>query len=82
VNVVPARTGWLRRRTESIGLARRRAPVRLEWTEMPRVRGLVAERALALDLSGLSPGRYRVEVRVEAARGAAVATRELRVVAR
>lgn len=82
VTVAPVRAGWLRRATQSLGLARRRAPVRLEWTEVPRARGPVAGRSLAIGLSGLSPGRYQVEVRVATERSEAVATRELRVVAR
>jgi hypothetical protein len=82
VTVTPLRPGWLRRATESLGLARRPPPVRLQWTEVPRLRGSVAGRALAIGLSGLAPGRYRVEVRVETERSAAVAARDLQVVAR
>src|SRR2546428_600353 len=45
----------------------RRAPprrdVRLEWQEMPE-RASIAPRTLAIDLSGLAPGRYVLEVAV------------------
>ncbi|HEU5260271.1 MAG TPA: hypothetical protein VFU41_02480 [Gemmatimonadales bacterium] len=88
VDVVPARAGWLRRATQSLGLAKRRAAVRLEWSEVLRPRGLVAGgaggaggagRALALELSGLSPGRYRVAVRAATERSAAVAARDIEI---
>jgi len=78
VRVVPTRTGWLRRATQSLGLARRSAPVQVEWTETLRPRGGIAARPLALELSGLTPGRYRIEVAV-AGRQAAVVAREITV---
>jgi hypothetical protein len=80
VSVTPAHAGWLRRATESLGLAARRGSVRLEWRELPQVRGAMAGRALALDLTGLSAGRYRIEVALEAAGDRrAVANREIEV---
>lgn len=79
VDVVPVRAGWLRRATQSLGLAKRPAAVRLEWSEVPRPRGLVAGRALALELSGLSPGQYRVAVRAATERSAAVAARDIEI---
>ena len=79
VTVAPASTAWLRQAIQSLGLARGRAAVRLQWAETPRARGLVAGRALAIDLSGLAPGRYRIEVHIATERSAAVATRELEV---
>jgi len=47
-----------------LGLGRSKR-VRLEWQDAPeRVDGIGA-RALAVDLSGLSPGRYRVVLSVK-----------------
>jgi len=77
VMVTRGGTGWLRRAVESIGLASRRREVGLEWDEVltPEVENLrVASRALALDLSGLSPGRYRIEVTVTGRGRAALTT--------
>jgi len=69
VTVQPVRTGWLRKAAESLRLAGRRASVRLEWREVPERHGSMAGRALALDLSGLSPGPYRIELVVRGPRG-------------
>jgi len=79
LTIAPEGTGWLRRAVESVGLATRRRGVRLEWQEVPQGASL-APRALALDLSGLSPGRYVIEVAVASANGDALtAQREIRV---
>jgi len=56
-------TGWLRRAVESLGLAGPRRDVRLEWQEVPETAS-IAPRTLAIDLSGLAPGRYLLEVAV------------------
>ena len=56
-------TGWLRRAVESLGLAGPRRDVRLEWQEVPETASM-APRTLAIDLSGLAPGRYLLEVAV------------------
>jgi len=83
VTVLPVGTGWLRRAAQSLHITGRRASVRLEWQELPQLRGAVAGRPLALDLSGLSPGRYRIEIAVHGASGRrAVATREIEVAGR
>ena len=80
VTVLPVGTGWLRNAVESLRLAGRRASVRLEWREIPEQRGSVAGRALAVDLSGLSPGPYRIEIVVQGPGGErASATREITV---
>lgn len=80
VRVLPTGTGWLRRATQSLGLSRRSAPVRVEWTETLRPRGGIAARPLALELSGLAPGRYRIELAVRiAGREEAVVAREIAV---
>ena len=69
VTVLPVRTGWLRKAAQSLRLAGRRASVRLEWREVPERHGSMAGRALALDLSGLPPGPYRIELVVRGPRG-------------
>jgi hypothetical protein len=56
-------TGWLRRAVESLGLAGPRRDVRLEWQEVPETAS-IAPRTLAIDLAGLAPGRYLLEVAV------------------
>jgi hypothetical protein len=79
LTVSPQGTGWLRRAIESVGLATRRHGVRLEWQEVPAGAPL-APRALALDLSGLSPGRYVIEVAVASPRGDELtAQKEIRI---
>ncbi|MGH7701146.1 MAG: hypothetical protein ACREMJ_11595, partial [Gemmatimonadales bacterium] len=50
------------------------------WHEAPRVAGPVAARALLLDLSSLGPGRYRIELAVDAREQDALLTaREIRL---
>jgi len=56
-------TGWLRRAVESLGLTGPRRDVRLEWQEVPESVS-IAPRTLAIDLAGLAPGRYVLEVAV------------------
>jgi len=83
VTVLPVGSGWLRRAAESLHIAGHRASVRLEWQELPQLRGAVASRPLAVDLSGLSPGRYRIEIAVHGASGRrAVAMRDIEVAGR
>jgi hypothetical protein len=77
LTIAPQGTGWLRRAVESVGLATRRRGIRMEWQEVPEAAS-PAPRALALDLSGLSPGRYVIEVAVAPASGDALtAAREI-----
>ena len=65
VSVIPLKKTFL-------GLGRSKR-VRLEWQDVPeRVDGIGA-RALAVDLSGLSPGRYRVVLSVKPEDGPSVA---------
>jgi len=69
-------TGFLRR---VLGLGRRRHDVRLEWQDVPQDSS-VAPRALAIDLAGLAPGRYQIEVNVTPPGGRTLATRrEIRI---
>ncbi|MGH7567816.1 MAG: hypothetical protein ACREL9_02435 [Gemmatimonadales bacterium] len=79
------RTGgsWLRRATESLGLSAPRAPVRLQWREVPEWSGPAAGRALTLDLTGVTPGRYRIALTVLAAgQSPTTISRELLIVGR
>ena len=69
-------TGFLRR---MLGLAGRRHDVRLEWQDVPQDSS-VAPRALAIDLTGLAPGRYQIEVDVTPPGGRTLAARrEIRI---
>jgi len=55
--------------------------VRLEWQEVPEGQDGLSGRALAIDLSGLASGRYRIELTVQTAAGeSATAAREIRVI--
>jgi hypothetical protein len=75
--------GWLRRVAESVGLVARHRAVELRWVEVPSASGGVAARALALDLGGVKPGRYRIELSVTlGGQDPLTATREIEVVAR
>ena len=68
--------GFLRR---MLGLAGRRHDVRLEWQDVPQDSS-VAPRALAIDLTGLAPGRYQIEVDVTPPGGRTLAARrEIRI---
>jgi len=77
-------TGWLRRAMQTIGLATPRREVSLEWAEVlvPRADNPgVAGRALALDLSSISPGPYRIAVTVTTrGRAAIMVQRDIEVV--
>ena len=69
-------TGFLRR---MLGLAGRRHDVRLEWQDVPQDSS-VAPRALAIDLAGLAPGRYQIEVDITPPGGTTLAARrEIRI---
>lgn len=59
-------TPWYRRAAEKLKVVDRRAPVRLEWIEPSARPGATRSRALALDLSTLPEGKYRVELSLEA----------------
>lgn len=57
--------GPLRRATRALGLTGPSRAIRLAWRESPRLDG-AAGRAMLLDLSSLGPGRYRIELEVDA----------------
>jgi len=65
VQIIRDGAGWLRRAGQRAGLVRRPARVTFGWRESQRGVG-VAPRALIIDLSGLDPGGYRVEVKLVA----------------
>ena len=72
-------TSRLRRAVQALGLAAPRRDVRLEWQEVPAA-APVAPRALAVDLSGLAPGRYLIQVTVTPTSGETVtAQRDIRI---
>jgi hypothetical protein len=79
VAVAPRRAGWLRRATSTLGLSQHRSAVRLAWQELARPRDAVAPRAVALDLTGLSPGRYQIEVVVKTGAAEASSAREITI---
>jgi hypothetical protein len=71
---------WYRRAAEKLKVVDRPAPVRMEWNEPSARPGATRSRALALDLSTLPEGRYRVELALEAGgQAAAAATRVITV---
>ena len=74
-------TSWLRRAVESVGLASPRRDVQLQWQEVPEV-PQVTPRALAIDVSGLAPGRYVIEVTVTSAGGETITARREVVIER
>jgi hypothetical protein len=83
VSVQAQGKGLLRRVAESVGLAAASPPLRLEWQERLKPQGGIVPRSLEIDIATLPPGRYRIQVAVEAAgREAALASREIRVVQR
>jgi len=61
----PRGGGWLRHTVEALGLAARRAAVELEWDEVlvpDSTDATIAHRAITLDLTGVPPGLYRIEL--------------------
>lgn len=83
VSVTPAHTSWLRKFAAALGLATKAGRVRLEWHETAHPAQGRMSRALALDLAGLAPGSYRVDVTISPPAGASVtASRTLNVVPR
>lgn len=59
-------TSWARRAAEKIRVVERRAPVRMQWNEPSARPGAARSRALAVDLSTLPEGRYRITLTLEA----------------
>ena len=70
--------GWLRRTAQRMRLSSRTYPLRVQWQEVPDQADGAASRAVAVDLSRLAGGRYRIRLSVTP-RGEApvLATREV-----
>jgi hypothetical protein len=70
LTVGPLGGGWLRHTVEALGIVGRRSTVNLQWDETLTPHGTndptVAQRALTLDLTGLPPGLYRIDLVVTA----------------
>ena len=82
LTVTRASTPWLRRAGEKLGVVDRRAPVRMKWDEPSGRRDATRARALAVDLSTLPEGRYRIDLSLEAeGQQPVVASRVVEVVA-
>ena len=61
VQVIREGRSWLRRAGERVGLVGRRRNTGFGWREDDRG-GSIAARAIVVDLEGLDPGEYRIEV--------------------
>ena len=59
-------TPWYRRAAEKLRVVDRRAPVRMQWDEPSARPGAARSRALAVDMSMLPEGRYRIVLTLEA----------------
>ena len=59
-------TSWARRAAEKLRVMDRRAPVRMQWNEPSARPGAARSRALAVDLSMMPEGRYRIALTLEA----------------
>ena len=63
IEIIREGGGWLRRAGERVGLVGRAARVGFGWRESAESDG-VTPRALVVDLAGLDPGSYRIEVKL------------------
>ena len=59
-------TSWYRRAAEKLKVLERRAPVRMQWQEPSARPGSTRSRAIAVDVSGLQEGRYKIDLTLEA----------------
>ena len=66
-------TSWARRAAEKLRVVERRAPVHMQWNEPSARPGAARSRALALDLSTMPEGRYRITLTLEASGAKAAA---------
>jgi hypothetical protein len=62
--------GLLRSAFQRVGLADQDSPLKLHWSDARPVVGGTSTYAVSLDLSNLSPGRYRVSLAVASGGGA------------
>ncbi|HUQ80227.1 MAG TPA: hypothetical protein VM076_03790 [Gemmatimonadaceae bacterium] len=80
LTVVRDGSSWLRRAAEKLNAVERRAPVRMQWREPSARPGAAQSRSLAVDLSTLPEGRYRLELALEVdGQAAATASRVIDV---
>ena len=55
---------WYKRAARAMKLTSKGAPLRVQWAEVPDRGTGIASRGVAVDLSRLAPGRYRVQLTV------------------
>ena len=60
--VEPVGEGWMSRAFTRLGLKDKPSALSLQWQEVPEAVDRMASRGLALDLSPLKPGPYRVRL--------------------
>jgi hypothetical protein len=65
--VVPEQPGLVRRAGERLRMVDPRTPLAFAWEERLPPAGAVRPRAIAIDLGAAAPGRWTVELRIEAA---------------
>jgi hypothetical protein len=58
-------TSWYRRAAEKLKVLDRRAPVRMQWQEPSARPGATRSRAIAVDVSTLQEGRYKIDLTLE-----------------
>jgi hypothetical protein len=80
VQVVRNGRSWLRRAGERVGLVGRPGPVAFGWQEDPRTAAGVAARSIVVDLAGVDPGDYRIEVSLSGDGAPVTAARRIRIV--
>ena len=72
------REAWWRRAAQRVGLASSTSPLHVQWQEVPDRSNRAAPRAIAVDLSRLAEGHYRVRLTVSPRNEPpVVATREI-----
>jgi hypothetical protein len=64
VQVIREGRGWLRRAGERVGLLGRQGSVGFGWRDDARRDAGIAPRSIIVDLTGLDPGSYRIELRL------------------
>jgi hypothetical protein len=74
LTVERVRAGWGRRAAERLGLAAKATPLRVRWQEVPKRDSGIASRAIMIDLSGMPPGGYRMQLSVVAEDGSTAAS--------
>jgi hypothetical protein len=62
VLVEPIGQSWFKRAAQKLRMAEKGKPLSVNWQEAPDAKDGIASRAVAVDLSSLKPGRYRVRL--------------------